>query len=138
MDSKKKPAKEKAANVRLKGDDDGTRDKQLTHVVSLRLTEADHDLWKSKVDASGQTRSEFFRSCVLGNRTEVIAKKAASTDKLRVIYLVSKAGNNLNQLAWSAHQARKRGLLDGRAFEQVFRHLSLISDTLQEKADSVD
>jgi hypothetical protein len=138
MDSKKKPAKAKAANVRLKGDDDGTRDKKLTHVVSQRMTEETYDLWYSKVVASGLTRSEFFRLCVLGNKTEVIAKKAASTDKLRVIYQVSKAGNNLNQLAWLAHQARKRGLLDGRAFEQILRHLSLISDTLQEKVESVD
>lgn len=138
MTSKKKPRDSAAPNVRMKGDDEGGRVEQLERVVSLRLTQTDYELWLSKVEASGQTRSEFFRSCVLGNRTEVIAKKAASTDKLRVIYLVSKASNNLNQLAWSAHQARKRGLLDGRGFDQLNRHLRLISDTLQEKVESVD
>lgn len=138
MASKKKTLDPAAPKVRLKGDDEGDRSEQLDKVVSLRLTPTDHALWLSKVEASGQTRSEFFRSCVLGNRTEVIAKTPASTDKRRLIYLVSKAGNNLNQLAWTVHQTRKRGLLDGRAFEQLLRHLSLISETLHEKIESVD
>lgn len=127
-----------APKTRRKGDDVGERLEQLEKVVSLRLTPSDHELWLSKVKASGQTRSEFFRSCVLSNKTEVIAKVPASADKLRLIWYFNKASNNLNQLAWSAHQTRKRGLLDGKAFEQVIGHLNTISELMQKGVNHVD
>ena len=138
MPSKKKTPAHAAPGVRLKGDDEGGRVEQLEKVVSLRLTPTDHKLWLSKVEASGQTRSEFFRSCVLGNKTQVIAKKAASADKLRLLHYFSKTSNNMNQLAWSAHQTRKRGLLDARAFEQVIGHLNTISQLMQKGINDVD
>jgi len=136
--AKKKTLDPAAPNVRLKGDDEGDRAEQLEKVVSLRLTPTDHALWLSKVEASGQTRSEFFRSCVLGNKTEVIAKTKASADKLRLIWYFNKSSNNLNQLAWSAHQTRKRGLLDARAFEQVIGHLNTISELMKKGVADVD
>lgn len=138
MASKKRTLDPSASKTRRKGDDEVERLEQLEKVISLRLTPSDHALWLSKVEASGQTRSEFFRSCVLANKTSVIAKKAASVDKLRLIWFFNKASNNLNQLAWSAHQTRKRGLLDGRAFEQVLRHLSTISELMQKGVNDVD
>ena len=138
MSSKKKPLDPAAPKTRQKGDDEVERTEPLEKVVSLRLTASDHAQWLSKVKASGQTRSEFFRSCVLGNRTEVIAKTPASVDKLRLIWYFNKASNNLNQLAWSVHQTRKRGLLDGRAFEQVIGHLRTITELMQKGVNDAD
>lgn len=138
MAAKKQNLDPSESKVRRKGDDEVERTEQLEKVVSLRLTPSDHEQWLSKVQASGQTRSEFFRSCVLGNRTEVIAKTPASVDKLRLIWFYNKASNNLNQLAWSAHQTRKRGLLDGRAFEQVLGHLSTISELMAKGINDAD
>jgi hypothetical protein len=138
MAPKKRTLDPSAPKTRRKGDDEGERLEQLEKVVSLRLTPSDHEIWLSKVQASGQTRSEFFRSCVLGNKTEVIAKKPASADKIRLIWFFNKASNNLNQLAWSAHQTRKRGLLDARAFEQVIGHLNTISELMKKGVADVD
>ncbi len=138
MASKKPTLDPVAPKTRRKGDDDNARIEQLDRVVSLRLTPTDHALWLSKVEASGQTRSEFFRSCVLGNKTEVIAKMPASVDKLRLIWYFNKTSNNLNQLAWSAHLTRKRGLLDASAFEQVIGHLQTISQLMQRAINDAD
>lgn len=138
MESKKRPLDSAAPKVRLKGDDESGRAEQLEKVVSLRLTPTDHAQWLSKVEASGQTKSEFFRSCVLGNKTEVVAKTPASADKLQLIWYFNKASNNLNQLAWSAHQTRKRGLLDARTFEQVLSHLSTISELMKKGIADAD
>lgn len=138
MASKEKPFNPATPKTRQKGDDEVERTEQLEKVVSLRLTASDHELWLAKVNASGQTRSEFFRSCVLGNKTEVITKTKASVDKLRLIWYFNKASNNLNQLAWSAHQARKRGLLDGRALEQLIGHLSTISELMHKGVNDAD
>lgn len=138
MAAKKKTLDPNAPKTRRKGDDEVERIEQLEKVVSLRLTASDHEQWLSKVQASGQTRSEFFRSCVLGNKTEVIAKTPASADKLRLIWYFNKASNNLNQLAWSAHQARRRGMLDNRAFERVLVQLSKITELMHKGVLDVD
>lgn len=138
MPSKKKTLDPAAPKTRQKGDDEVERLEQLEMVVSLRLTPTDHERWLSKVYESGQTRSEFFRSCVLGNKTEVIAKTPASVDKLRLIWYFNKASNNLNQLARSAHQTRKRGMLDAGAFQQVIRHLRTISELMQKGINDAD
>lgn len=138
MASKKPTLDPDSPKTRRKGDDDGERIEQLEKVVSLRLTPSDHALWLSKVEASGQTRSEFFRSCVLANKTEVLARTPASVDKLRLIWYFNKASNNLNQLAWTAHQARKRGVLDARLFEYVVGQLSGIREFLKRGVSDVD
>lgn len=124
--------------VRRKGDDDGSRHEQLECVVSLRLTRSDHAEWLAKVRASGQTRSEFFRSCVLGNKTEVVAKIPASADKLRLLYLYNKASNNINQIAHSANIAYYNGSLNEPIFTEVLKELSAISRMLRRGLENVD
>lgn len=124
--------------LRQKGDDDGSRDEQLECVVSLRLTPSDHSMWLSKVKASGQTRSEFFRSCVLGNRTEVIARRSASTDKRRLLYLFNKTSNNMNQLAHAANAAELTGTATAATYIGILAELQAIADMMRKVIDNAD
>lgn len=62
----------------------------LTKVVSLRLADDDHAAYMAKVKASGMGRSAFFRECVLGNKTQVVARLKPSVDKDRLVYLVKR------------------------------------------------
>lgn len=134
------PTKKKTLDpkTRRKGDDEVERFEQLDKVVSLRLTASDHEQWLSKVKASGQTRSEFFRSCVLGNKTTVVTKTSASADKLRLIFYFNKTSNNINQLTWSTHLARKRGLLDAKTFERVLEKLNKLTEFMARGVSDVD
>ncbi len=77
--------------------------KKLTKLVSFRLAKADHATYLEKVEASGCTSSEYFRHCVLTNKTQIVARTKASADKKQLLYLYSKASNNLNQLAHRAN-----------------------------------
>lgn len=135
-----KPGRDEVFQVttRHKGDDDGSRVEQLECVVSLRLTPSDHAEWLAKVKASGQTRSEFFRSCVLGNRTEVIAKTPASADKMLLLYLYNKSSNNINQIAHSANLAYYNGVLDEALFVELLREIRAISRMLKQGLENVD
>ncbi|WP_296276394.1 plasmid mobilization protein [Pseudomonas sp. UBA7530] len=138
MAGKKETLSPSAPKTRQKGDDEVERIDPLEKVVSLRLTASDHAKWLAKVKASGQTRSEFFRSCVLGNKTSVVAKKPASADKLQLIFYFNKASNNINQLAWSTHQARKRGTLDAQTFGRLLEKLNSISELMAKGISDVD
>ena len=81
-------------------------DTQLAKRVGFRLTDAEHLAYLEKVEASGMSASEFFRECVLTNRTRVVARQQISTDRKRVLFVVNKSGNNLNQIAHVLNAAR--------------------------------
>jgi hypothetical protein len=91
-------------------------DAQLAKRVGFRLTDAEHRAYLAKVEASGMSASEFFRDCVLTNRTRIVARQQVSTDKKRVLLVVNKSGNNLNQIAHVLNAAR----LDKSASESTY------------------
>lgn len=106
--------------------------------VAFRLPEADRQAWLEKVAASGRSPSEFFRDCVLGNRTQVIARVPASADRRRLLFIANKAGNNLNQLAHRANADHLAGRLDGQAYEALLAELEAIRHALEAALRNVD
>ena len=110
----------------------------LTNVVSFRLTEADYHVHISKVDASGLTQSDFYRRHVLNNTTLVVARPRCSVDRERMLYLVSKAGNNLNQMAHRIHIDHLSGSVGEATYSQVLSVLAKIEWHLDEAVNNVD
>lgn len=84
--------------------------------IAFRLALADREAFLAKVHESGLTQAEFFRQCVVTNRTKVIARAAPSSDRKRTVFVVNKAGNNLNQIAHVLNAAR----LDQSASEKTY------------------
>ena len=105
---------------------------RLTHPVSFRLAEEDHAAYLAKVQASGVKPSDFFRDCVLTNKTQVIARTAASSDKRRLLYLFNKASNNLNQLARAANAAEKAGRANSATYQDILAELQTLTRLMQD------
>lgn len=116
-----------------KSDEEG-----LTRIVSFRLAAADHDAYLKKVEASGMKPSEFFRECVLTNRTRIVARNKPSSDKRRLIYLSNKASNNINQLAHRANTAEKAGKITLAIYAGILKELQIIADSMREAIHSAD
>jgi hypothetical protein len=89
---------------------------QIAKLVGFRLTDAEHRAYLAKVESSGMSASEFFRDCVLTNRTRIVARQPLGIDKKRVMLVVNKSGNNLNQIAHVLNAAR----LDSSASESTY------------------
>ena len=53
---------------------------------------------------------------MLTNKTRVVARQAPNVDRMRVTFVVNKAGNNLNQIAHVLNAAR----LDNSATESTY------------------
>lgn len=104
---------------------------KLARTVAFRVTEADHAAYADKFIRAGLSSSEFFREYVLSNRTQVIARHRPSADTGRMLYLVNKASNNLNQLAHTANTARLAGTLDDATFAAILAELEAIGDELK-------
>ncbi len=86
---------------------------KLSKSVAFRLTEADFVKYKNKFSASGLSQSKFFRQHVLNNTTRVVSKSLTAS---RAVLLLSKASNNLNQLAHRANLENKVGKLSDETF----------------------
>ncbi|MBZ2436538.1 plasmid mobilization relaxosome protein MobC [Xanthomonas perforans] len=112
--------------------------RKLTRPVSFRLTDADHAAYLAKVEASGLKPSEFFRECVLQNRTQVIARVPTSTDKRRLLYLFNKTSNNINQLAHAANAAELSGKATGETYSGILAELQAIADAMREAVEHAD
>lgn len=106
--------------------------------IAFRLREADREVWLAKVAASGLTQSEFFRQAVLTNRTRVIARPAASTDRKRLLYIFNKTSRNLNEVAYWANLEHVRGTLSEATYEQLLTQLQMISRYLKSTLAKVD
>lgn len=106
--------------------------------ISTRLTDAERKVFAEKVAASGLSQSEFLRECVLTNRTQIVARPPASVDRKRVVFVVNKTGNNLNQMAHVANHARLAGTLREDLFDALMDELQLITQLLKAHLQRVD
>lgn len=111
---------------------------QLTKPVSFRLTEADYAAYLGKVETSGMKPADFFRDCVLTNRTQIIAKPKVSTDKARLLYLFNKASNNINQLAYRANSDHAAGAVGEKTYAGILRELQTLNNYLKATLKNVD
>ncbi|KWN79235.1 mobilization protein [Burkholderia ubonensis] len=120
--------------ARKKGDDSA----RLVRRAAFRLSESDWKSYCERVCVSGLTPSEFFRQCVLTNRTQIIARARASGDRKQLLYAVNKIGNNLNQLAHGANTAHLAGRVSEVTYLSVLDHLQWIRQFLKGQLDRVD
>ncbi len=111
---------------------------ELSKVASFRLTAADHAAYREKFEASGLTQSEFFRECVLTNRTQVVARSRASLDKQRLLYLFNKTSNNINQLAHRANGDHLEGKTNEATYRAILTQLDAIAAYMKASLDHVD
>jgi Bacterial mobilisation protein (MobC) len=117
---------------------DGSSKDKLTRLVSFRLTDADHQAYLEKVEASGLKPSTFFRDCVLTNRTQIIARPKSSLEKSRLLYLFNKASNNINQLAHRANSEHKGGGLSDGTYREILDALDDLSRDMKDILRRVD
>ncbi|KGV73979.1 plasmid mobilization protein [Burkholderia pseudomallei] len=115
--------------------DDNAR---LARRAGFRLSEADWQAYRDRVRDSGLTPSEFFRKCVLTNRTQIIARAPASGDRKQLLYAVNKVGNNLNQLAHAVNTAHLAGRVSEVTYLSVLDHLQWFQQYLKGLLDHVD
>lgn len=128
------------ASARLSEDEKAEYEKKvkLTNPVSFRLTADDHAAYLKKVEASGMKPSEFFRECVLGNKTQVIARPKPSAEKDRIIYLFNKASNNMNQLAHKANAAHLAGSVSENTYKAILAELQILAHFMKATIKNAD
>lgn len=113
-------------------------DKALGKPVSTRLTEEQWLVFADKVQRSGLSPSEFLRECILTNRTQILERPRVSVERKRIMYVINKTGNNLNQLAHLANTARVSGHLSESTFVALIDELEMVTQLLKAHLHRVD
>jgi Bacterial mobilisation protein (MobC) len=111
---------------------------QLCERVIFRLTQSENTVLMEKVATSGMSASEFLRECVLTNRTKIVARQPASADRKRILFVINKTGNNLNQLAHVANTQQLAGRISETTFVAILDELELIHQLLKAHLHRVD
>jgi hypothetical protein len=100
--------------------------------VAFRLSRPDYLLFLDKVKQSGKSKSDFFRQCVIDSQvTPKRNDQAARAERIRLLYLLNKAGNNINQLARAANTAYSTGKVDADLYQAILNHLEHISSEMK-------
>ncbi len=97
---------------------------KLNKLVQCKLSEDDYNKYLEKVHESGYNQSEYFRYCVLTNKTEIV-DKTISNNLIRQLAWI---GNNLNQVAHVLNSQRKSNTLNSATWEQIIDELQVIRD----------
>lgn len=111
---------------------------KLTRPVSFRLTAADHAAYLAKVEASGLKPSAFFRDAVLTNKTQIVARPKASPERGRLIYLMNKASNNINQLAHRANADHLAGVVSEATYTRILAELERLARYMKSAVKDAD
>lgn len=106
----------------------------LTERVAFRLTAADYSVYKEKVSASGLKPSDFFRRCVLTNRTSIVARPVIDADLRQVLFLLARAGNKINQIAFRANADHAAGIIGDQTYRDVLEALVNLRQDLKDIA----
>lgn len=87
-------------------------------VVSFRLTEEEFAPFQSLLEKSDKTKSEFFRDIFLSKEKNIniTFNELKPVDYYRILRVVNKSGNNLNQIARSFNSANKSGTISERIY----------------------
>lgn len=111
---------------------------KLTEPVSFRLAKSDYATFVAKVQASGMKESAFLRDCVLGNKTQIVAKPKANVDVTRLLYLSNKVSNNVNQLAHRVNTDHLAGKINDATYERLLFELQAIAQYMKATLKNAD
>ncbi|MET3135220.1 hypothetical protein AAKU55_005528 [Oxalobacteraceae bacterium GrIS 1.11] len=112
---------------------------KLTRPVSFRLTAADHAAYLVKVKESGFNHpSAFFRDAVLTNKTQIVARAKASPERGRLVYLMNKASNNINQLAHRANADHLAGVVSEATYTRILAELEMLAHYMKAAIKDAD
>lgn len=104
---------------------------KLTKIVSARLTDEQNEDFLKRLKLSGLKESEYIRRAILGDETTIIAAPVQSETDRRQLFVISKASNNLNQLAHVMNTARLQGAIDRELCIDLLAKLDRISRYLK-------
>lgn len=100
-------------------------------IVAFRVTEDEENVVLKKLECTGVKVSDYARHAFINSQAEIVAAPVQSEVDRRQLFIISKASNNLNQLAHVMNAARLKGDIDRELCIDLLTKLDLISRYLK-------
>jgi len=101
---------------------------RLTERVAFRVTAATKATYEARLAKSKLSKSEFFRDCVMTDRTEIIIPETMTYDMRESLRLLKNIANNCNQIAHVLNSAMLSGILGPSMIEHMLNKVSALLD----------
>ncbi|MGF6276250.1 hypothetical protein ABIB38_004661 [Massilia sp. UYP11] len=111
---------------------------KLTRTVAWRVNDATKTELDRQYVESGMSQSEFLRELLQRRKPTIIAKARPSLDLKQLLFLYSKASNNINQLAHRVNAAHLDGTLDERTYKGILASLERIAVEMKRGIDNAN
>ena len=105
--------------------------------LPIRLSDEERAAFERKAaEAGSPSLAAYLRECVL--RSQVVARPKPSADRARMLFLMNKASNNINQLAHQVNAASKAGVVSEGTYTQILARLSELTAFMRAGVGHVD
>lgn len=103
----------------------------------IRLSKDERaDFERKQLEAGSPSLAAYLRDCIL--QSQVVAKPRPSADRGRMLFLMNKASNNINQLAHQVNSAHKAGTVNESTYRRILFDLDTLMAYLKATVSHVD
>lgn len=103
----------------------------------IRLSREERaDFERKRLEAGSPSLAAYLRDCIL--QSQVVAKPRPSADRGRMLFLMNKASNNINQLAHQVNSAHKAGTVNESTYRRILFDLDVLTTYMKATIGHVD
>lgn len=115
-----------------------TQDKAVSVIVQTRLKTDDYEAFLWKINKAQMSESAYLRDCVIKNKTKIVVQTDVLANQKKMLFLLNKLSNNVNQLAYRANADHARGKLGQGQYESIVYDLNKITQWAKGVIGSAD
>lgn len=102
---------------------------RLDVLVSFRISESEFEPYKAIIEQTNIKKSALFREVFIAKSGCMVAPKEPQKDKKRLLFLASKASNNINQIAHKLNSAYRADVISERIYKEALNNLISIEQS---------
>ncbi len=102
---------------------------KLVEIVTFRLTKAEFKPYKTMLSQTHISKSKLFRQVFVAKSGDLVLTKEQSQDNSRLVFLASKASNNINQIARKLNRAYRGGIISETTYLTTLNSLISIEQS---------
>lgn len=106
-----------------------------TELISFRLTKSEFKPYKQIIETTSLSKTEFFRKIFLSGKYEFHVNECKPKEYKKIIFLLNKSSNNLNQLARKLNQTHKTGIVSESLYKETLNRLISIESLMKRVID---
>lgn len=117
-------------------DENNNSKEKRSESISFRLTPTEFLPYKRILEITDLNKTDFFRSVFLSKQYSFTVKENKPIEYKKLLFLVSKSSNNINQIAHRLNLDSNKGIITQHSYNIALNRLKVIEDQLRRLLDA--